>query len=277
LPSGFVEEVLMRRSELFLVAVLFVPVVLLAQNSNPASAPPAGAVSIQQLGTQAQPEKAGPSAPDNSAGPRIQPGSILYAELDKSLDAKKAKVGDPVVAKLQQSVLSRGKIAAPRGSKLIGRVTHARARTKENPQSELGIVFDRVVLKNGSQFPVSLSIQAIGAGPTVTNLTSTTDASMSSPIASPGMPGHTGNPGMLGNAGGSISDPAGPSGTTGDTATPRTTGPNKSGHVSASSHGVLGIANTEMANGTPGQGTLLTSDKQNVKLDSGNELVLRAQ
>jgi hypothetical protein len=272
-----VEEVLMRRSELFLVAAVLGPVVLLAQNSHPASAPSSGAVSIQQLGTQAQAEKTAPSTSDNSAAPRIQPGSILYAELDKSLDAKKAKVGDPVVAKLQQSLLSQGKIAAPRGSKLMGRVTQARARTKENPHSELGIIFDRIVLKNGSQIPVSLSIQAIGAGPTATDITSTTDASMSSPIASPGMPGHPGNPGMLGNAGGTVSDPAGPSGTATDTTPLGGTRRDKSGHISASSHGVSGISDTQMANGAPGQGTLITSDKKNVKLDSGNELVLRAQ
>jgi hypothetical protein len=80
---------------------------------------------------------------------RLEKGSILYAELSRTIDAKKAKVGDPVNAVLVADVLSHGKIVVRRDSKLVGHITEVRPRTKENPESRLGIVFDKVTTKGG--------------------------------------------------------------------------------------------------------------------------------
>lgn len=80
---------------------------------------------------------------------RLENGSILYAELSRTVDAKKAKVGDPVSALLVADVVSRGKIVVRRDSKLLGHITEVQARTKENPESRLGIVFDKVTTKEG--------------------------------------------------------------------------------------------------------------------------------
>src|SRR5947209_6384946 len=129
------------------------PAMLLAQNSGSGTAPQAGTVSIQQLGKAKAAEKTNSNAPTSVANERVQPGSIMYAELDKSLDAKKAKTGDAVVAKLQQPLLSKGQIIAPRGAKVIGHITQVQARSKEHPQSQLGVVFDHIVLKDGTQLP----------------------------------------------------------------------------------------------------------------------------
>src|SRR5712672_4717297 len=80
---------------------------------------------------------------------RMENGSILYAELSKTIDAKKAKVGDPVTAVLVADVLSHGKIVARHDSKLVGHVTEVQLHTKETPESRLGIVFDKVITKDG--------------------------------------------------------------------------------------------------------------------------------
>jgi hypothetical protein len=80
---------------------------------------------------------------------RMENGSILYAELLKTIDAKKAKVGDPVTAVLVADVLSHGKIVIRHDSKLAGHVTEVQPHTKETPESRLGIVFDTVILKSG--------------------------------------------------------------------------------------------------------------------------------
>ena len=79
----------------------------------------------------------------------LENGSILYAELSKSVDAKKAKVGDPVTAVLVSDVLSHGKVVVRHDSKLAGHVTEVRAHSNETPESRLGIVFDKVITKNG--------------------------------------------------------------------------------------------------------------------------------
>jgi hypothetical protein len=86
------------------------------------------------------------------AGPtpvRLENGSILYAELSKTVDARKAKVGDPVNAVLLADVLSHGKIAIRHDSKLVGHVTEVQTHSKEVPESRLGIVFDKVITKSG--------------------------------------------------------------------------------------------------------------------------------
>jgi hypothetical protein len=79
----------------------------------------------------------------------MEKGSILYTELSKTVDAKKAKVGDPVTAVLVADVLSHGKIVVRHDSKLIGHVTEVQPHTKETPESRLGIVFDKIITKDG--------------------------------------------------------------------------------------------------------------------------------
>jgi hypothetical protein len=103
--------------------------------------------------------------PADAAAPKIAPGSILYAELSKTVDAKKAKAGDPVSALLQADVLSGGKIVAHRDSKLMGHVTEALAHSKDNPESRLGIVFDKLKLKNGQEIPLNAILTALHPAP----------------------------------------------------------------------------------------------------------------
>jgi hypothetical protein len=89
-----------------------------------------------------------PAGPTGSSA-AMENGSILYAELSKTVDAKKAKVGDPVTAVLVADVLSHGKIVVRHDSKLAGHVTEVQLHTKETPESRLGIVFDKVITKSG--------------------------------------------------------------------------------------------------------------------------------
>jgi hypothetical protein len=79
----------------------------------------------------------------------LEKGSILYAELTKTVDAKKAKAGDPVNAVLVADVLAHGKILVRRDAKLLGHVTEAQVHSKEVSESRLGIVFDKIITKSG--------------------------------------------------------------------------------------------------------------------------------
>jgi hypothetical protein len=97
--------------------------------------------------------------------PALEDGSILYAELSKTVDAKKAKAGDPVTAVLLADVLSHGKIVARRDAKLVGHVTEAQPHSKDNPESRLGIVFDKVILKGGQEIPFSAVLIALRPAP----------------------------------------------------------------------------------------------------------------
>src|SRR5438132_13381059 len=65
---------------------------------------------------------------DTSASKRgqqlnLQSGTQLTAQLENTLDARHAKVGDRVVLKTTQAIKQSGEIVVPKGSRLLGRVT----------------------------------------------------------------------------------------------------------------------------------------------------------
>ncbi len=97
----------------------------------------------------------------NGASGALSSGTTLPAELTKSIDAKKAKPGDQVTAKLTQDVKANGKVVLHKGSKLVGHVTQAQAKSKENAESKLGVVFDKAVLKDGQEVAFNGVIQAL--------------------------------------------------------------------------------------------------------------------
>ena len=104
------------------------------------------------------------SAADTGKGSAdISSGTKIDATLANSLDAKKNKPGDRVEARTAQDVKQDGKVVLKKGTRLVGHVTEAQARTKEQAQSQLGIVFDHALTNNGQEIPLNASIQALAA------------------------------------------------------------------------------------------------------------------
>ncbi len=66
---------------------------------------------------------------------QFAPGTVIPAELSKSVDAKKLKAGDQIEAKTAADMLSDGKIVMPRNTKVLGHVTSAKAHSKDSPDS----------------------------------------------------------------------------------------------------------------------------------------------
>lgn len=211
---------------------------------------------------------------------RIAAGSILPVQLTKTVDAKKAKSGDEVVAKVTEDMKnSSGIVIVPKDTEVIGHVTEAQRRDKQQKESELAIAFDKAVLKNGQSMQMPMSIQAVIATPTQNANQNAQSASPNSGYpggaapggsASPGMPGQpTGS--QQGSAGGNAqipSTPAEPSDANqASRPQPKITGDTK---------GVVGISNLSLsAAANAQQGSLLTSEKNNVKLESGTFMLLR--
>jgi hypothetical protein len=208
-----------------------------------------------------------------SSAPKIAPGSVIPVQLSKTVDAKKAKTGDEVVATVTQDLKTNsGDLLMPKDTKVIGHVTEVRAHNKEQKQSELGIVFDHAVLK-GDQMQLPMSIQAVIA-PT----------SNYSGAAAPETP-----PSAAG--GGSASSPMAGSraGASGASPTPSSQQNYPPGAASASSEGearppitgntqgVIGMSDVrlESASQNSQHGSLLTSEKNNVKIEKGTFMLLR--
>lgn len=235
-----------------------------SQPQTPATLPAPQAVpQAPQAGTSAQ---ARPT--------RIAPGSVIPVLLAKTIDAKKAKTGDEVVARVTQDIkTTSGEVLVPKDTKVMGHVTEAQARNKE--QKESAIAFDRAVTKDGSEMQMPMSIQAIigpqNNGPQNNNAAGgTSDTGASSP-ASP-TPSSGARPGM----GGTGAAPA-PSGSAGEMPSDAQKATSARPPITANTQGVVGISNLSLTTAAPNpaQGSVVTSDKNNVKLESGTMMLLR--
>src|SRR5208282_1147601 len=235
---------------------------LMAQSTQPNSGSKPQA---QPTGQAAAPA---PSAPANTPT-RLAPGSILPVQLTKSIDAKKAKTGDEVVAKVTQDLRTNaGAIILPKDTKIVGHITDVQARSKEQKESQLAIVFDQAVMKSGEAMRMPMTIQAIIAPRNSGNSAS------GNPCMEPGgtSPSDGGRPGPMGGATPTASVPKAPS-----DASPSASGqPQGQPPITGNTQGVVGIENLKLSAAPDAkQGSVVSSEKNNVKLDDGTLLLLR--
>jgi hypothetical protein len=193
---------------------------------------------------------------------RFAPGTELRVELEKTVDAKKAKPGDAVLAKTIDELKSGSQVIAPRGAKVIGHVVAAAPHEKDAP-SRLEIAFDKLEVGNGFEIPTKASIQALEKPENYAPMGS--DDQAGSPPAASGSSrmGGLGTRGM--ESSGANSGNAG--------TMPTRSAPSK---ISPNAQGVIGMSGVSLSAG-PAQDSVLTSEKHNVKLESGTQMILRVQ
>jgi hypothetical protein len=210
-------------------------------------------------------------------GPKILPGTVIPAELSKSLDAKKAKPGDKIEAKTTMDMLSQGKVVIPKNSKIEGHVTSAKPHTKESPESELGIAFDRIVMKKAGEVPMQAAIQAIAPPVRMDNAAAATAAPMgSAPPAQPSGNAGSGNMGS-GNTG-SANSPGTASSSAGQTpamGAPDAASPGPSGILAPGAKGAVDMKGASLTSAK--EANVIASSSQNVKLDGGTQMMLRVE
>jgi hypothetical protein len=88
-------------------------------------------------------------------------GSYMLVALTKGLKAKKLKPGDKVKAEVAQDVVSHGKLIIPVETELIGHVTEVCPHDSANPESRLGIVFDKILLKHFHDINFQAVVQVV--------------------------------------------------------------------------------------------------------------------
>jgi hypothetical protein len=246
------------------------PAVLFAAVAG-AQTTPAAPVAATSAG---QPAAAAP-------GSALAAGAIIPAELSKSLDAKKMKVGDKVEVRSAVDLLAHGQIVLPRNTKIVGHVTEAKMRSKDSQESEVGITFDHILFKDGHQLPIQVAVQAIGRPlqslPPGYEAMGDNPASLS-PVAPPGADGTMGGPSGPGGMGpqsypgtrtgaqdGSLSGNPSSNPASGTTIAP----------LGPTSQGAVGLKGISLTNSGPA--ALISSSTQNVHLDSGSQLILKTQ
>jgi hypothetical protein len=227
-----------------------------------------------------QPAQTGQSSTQPSANQatnrlKIAPGSVIPVQLSKTVDSKKAKTGDEVVATVTQDMKANsGEVLVPKDTKVIGHVTEAQARNKEQKQSELGIAFDHAVVK-GDQMQLPMSIQAIIA-PQTNSAEAAPPQQGASPSTGNAPSGTTG--GRQSPMGGASPQPQSggqnyPQGGASDNGTQTGAMP----PITANTQGVIGMSNVKLETASPNvqQGSVLTSEKNNVKIEKGTMMLLK--
>jgi hypothetical protein len=200
-------------------------------------------------------------------------GTALHAELDTSLDSKKAKACDAVTAHVTEAVKANGQMVIPKNAKLVGHITQASARAKGDAGSMLAIVFDKVLIKKGQEIPLRAVIQAMAAAPKFTSDagpdTSTINNGSAAAQGSPMGPSHI-PPGQAANAGQNAE------GKSTNAASDSGGGVDSAGRLTADSHGVIGLEglhlSTDASSAT--EGSLITTSGKSVRLDSGIRLLI---
>lgn len=106
-------------------------------------------------------KKSGPTDTKKDS-PLILAGTNLQAELQSMIDVRKSNVGDQVVLKTTQAIKQNGEVIVPKGTKLIGRITEVKRKTKDDTNSKVGMVFDRLQGKD-LDIPVNVSLVTVTA------------------------------------------------------------------------------------------------------------------
>src|SRR5215472_15075388 len=271
-----------------------------------AGAQSSGQASVEAGKTQAQAgasssTSAAATTQNGQANAGLSSGTAFNAELSSAVDSKKCKPGDAVNAKTTDAVKSEGKTVIPKGSKLVGHVTQASARTKGEAESSLGIVFDKAILKNGEEIPLNVAIQALAsaqnsalaAGSEMDSMGGLSGSAAGSGMAG-GRGGSGGVPSTAGGAAGTVTNAAANVGGAAGGAVNSTTnaagnvagaskgavgGLNSAGQLTSNSQGVFGLngLNLNAAASNATQGTVITSAGKNVHLDSGTRMLLVTQ
>jgi hypothetical protein len=199
---------------------------------------------------------------------RIEPGSVIRVQLAKSIDGKKAKQGDEVVAKVAQDLRNdAGTIVVPKDTKFVGRVTRIQTRTKEQKESAVTINFDHAVFKTGETLQIATSIQAI-----IASLNRDYPPTDGYPGAQPvgTSPSAASHQGPMEGQVPATSIPATAAGG------PASTGTRGQPQINGNTQGVVGLPNLKVSAAPDAtQGSVVSSEKNNVRLEEGTILLLR--
>lgn len=184
-----------------------------------------------------------------SSGTQNAPHGVIPVLLSTSIDSKKAKEGAEVVSKTAAFVRVSDGTVIPSGTKIIGHLTEATALSKGDPQSTLGMVFDKIQMTGGKELKIKGALLAIAPGQEV-----------QTGAAGPGtMP-------QNGLDAGSTMPP--PSVNAADSSAAKNSTP----ILNAQSRGVFGFRDLNM-----GLDSLLTSNGKQIRLNSGTQLMLNVQ
>ena len=212
----------------------------------------------------------------------IKNGTKISTELMSNIDARKAKEGDKVVARVTKKVKQHGKVVVHKGDRLVGHVTSVKNSLNGKGGSSLGVRFDQLVQGNSTTQLNTVLTSVLAARGEAQGSDSMAMPAMPAPVA-PSTGG--GGGGLLGGVGGAVGSTVGSTaGAAGSTLG------EAGGAVGATAQNTLG-ANSNIGLSTPvrqihvgssasaqssvGTSSMLSTRKGNLRLASGTRMKFR--
>ena len=213
-------------------------------------------------------------APNDGRRVTLASGTSITAELQKTLDVENARVGDQISLRTTQSIRQNGEVVVPKGSTLIGRVTEVQRRTKENTQSRIGMVFEKIEGKQVSM-PLSATIVSITNVAAVASASDSlmTDTGGSSQTTASSS--RTSGGGLLGGVSNTVGGLVGTTTQTVGTVT-GTAGQILGTTTGAVGRGLSGLQISASASGSANSSTTLSSANKNLRVEKGATFHIRA-
>jgi hypothetical protein len=209
-------------------------------------------------------------------GVLLDSGTSIEATLQQTLDVKNASVGDEVVLKTTKAIKQNGQTVVQKGARLIGRVTEVQQKTKDNAQSRLGVIFERIEGKNLSA-PLSATIVSITQANAATTVGDTLDADVMGSSQTSGGVSRSNSSGGGGLLGGVTSTVGGVVNTTTNTVggVTNTATSTVSGTTNTLGRTLNGIRLTQSSSTSANGATTLSTPNKNLRLEKGVTFQLR--
>jgi hypothetical protein len=202
-----------------------------------------------------------PASTDNVSVKNIQMVGAR-ASLNKTIDAKKAKQGDAVTAKLLDNVKIPDSVELPKNTVLLGHIDQVQP-SENKSDSSLQVTFDKAQLKNGQQLAIKATIMQISAPASAVRNQESGGAGDATAAPGSPMPQSTGSSGGGGGMQSTQSSPR-------PTPTPSTTSTAPDISQLPGQQSVLGVQlQSDVHQSNSG---VFTAKKKNVHLDEGTQL-----
>jgi uncharacterized coiled-coil protein SlyX len=207
--------------------------------------------------------------------PLVDPGppvSTLIAVLTSSLESRSATAGQEFTLRTISDVVVDGQLVIPKGSRVLGHVTEAVTKGKDQPQSELWLVIEKAVRRDGSEVPLQGIIAALAAPQNNSLADDPTYGMLHS-----NEPAQSGA-GVSGAASSGVMPASSKASSTASVATANLKGVmDKRPVLDENSQGAIGYENLSLEWHliVPPPITVITSKGKNVKLQSGTQMLLR--
>jgi hypothetical protein len=119
------------------------------------------AAMVLSFGVMAKAQDEKPDQPANTANIIVAEGSTAKLSLQTRLHSKLNEVGDEVTAVLYEPVRgSDGRVAIPRGTEFIGRVTQVQAAKRPQKQASMTVAFETMRMPYGTE-KVAVTVASI--------------------------------------------------------------------------------------------------------------------